>query len=377
MKTLKNVVALCLAFVMVFALTACGSKDAGATTAAPAETQAPETQAPDTQAPETQAAGGETQAAGGSGQGYVIGFSNSFNGNSYRQSMEAYLQEAADELIADGTIKEVIFAESNQNNSTQVQQIENFIIQGVDAIIIDPGSASALDGAIQKASDAGIPCIVINDGPVTSTADLCYQINFDLADMTKTLTEYVCEKMGGKGNLIELRGQAGAESDAQMHEGVLEGLKNYPDVTVVAEIYTDWTGSKAQSELASVLPTLDQVDGVVTQGGDSYAAVQAFQTAGKDLPVIAGDNRGYFLKWWANEAPEGYETLSASSNTWIGASSIYVTVDILDGKDVPKVMNHPIAYVEADMVQDFADMDEEGMGCPTFDRAWVSENLYK
>ena len=46
----------------------------------------------------------------------------------------------------------------------------------VDAIIIDPISASALTGAIQEASDAGIPCIIINDGPVESDAELCYQI---------------------------------------------------------------------------------------------------------------------------------------------------------------------------------------------------------
>ncbi len=390
MKKLRSVAALCLALIMALSMTACSSQETSETTAA-AETTAAETTAAAEEttaaAEETTAAEGETEAADGTeaaatgdwptGQGYVIGFSNSFNGNSYRQSMEAYLQQAADELIATGTIKEVIFAESNQNNSTQVQQIENFIIQGVDAIIIDPGSASALDGAIQEASDAGIPCIIINDGPVTSTADLCYQINFDLTEMTKTLTEYVCEQMGGEGNLIELRGTAGTESDRQMHEGVLQGLESYPDVTVVAEIYTDWTGSKAQSELASVLPTLDEVDGVVTQGGDSYAAVQAFQTAGRDIPVIAGDNRGYFLKWWANEAPEGYDTLSASSNTWTGAAGIYVAVDILDGVDVPKEMTHPIAYVTKDDVQNYADMDDEGIGCPTYDRAWVAENLYQ
>ena len=110
-----------------------------------------------------------------------------------------------------------------------------------------------------------------------------------------------------KARFIELRGTAGAEFDNIAHEGVMKTLENYPEIEVVAEVYTDWTGSKAQSELASVLPTLDEVDGVVTQGGDSYAAVQAFEAAGMELPVIGGDNRGYFLKWWANEAPEGYQ----------------------------------------------------------------------
>ncbi len=362
---------------MICSMAACG----GQSSSAPASTAAPTEKTADTTAAE---AGDTTEAAAdaavedkGEGKGYVIGFSNSYNGNTYRQAMEGYLKEAAEELQKTGEVSEVIFAESNQNNSTQVQQIENFILQGVDAIIIDPGSATALNGAIQEASDAGIPCIIINDGPVSSEAELCYQINFDTIAQMGYLTEYVCEAIGGKGNIIELRGTAGSEFDNIAHEGVLKVLEKYPDIKVVAEIYTDWTGSKAQSELASVLPTLDKVDGVVTQGGDSYAAVQAFQSAGLDLPIIGGDNRGYFLKWWANEAPEGYDTVSVSSNPWDGATGLYVAVDILDGKDVPKEMIHPFGIVTKDEVKDYADVADEAICCPTFDRDWVRENLYK
>ena len=362
---------------MICSLAACG----GQSSSAPASTAAPTEKTADTTAAE---AGDTTEAAAdaavedkGEGKGYVIGFSNSYNGNTYRQARDGYLKEAAEELQKTGEVSEVIFAESNQNNSTQVQQIENFILQGVDAIIIDPGSATALNGAIQEASDAGIPCIIINDGPVSSEAELCYQINFDTIAQMGYLTEYVCEAIGGKGNIIELRGTAGSEFDNIAHEGVLKVLEKYPDIKVVAEIYTDWTGSKAQSELASVLPTLDKVDGVVTQGGDSYAAVQAFQSAGLDLPIIGGDNRGYFLKWWANEAPEGYDTVSVSSNPWDGATGLYVAVDILDGKDVPKEMIHPFGIVTKDEVKDYADVADEAICCPTFDRDWVRENLYK
>lgn len=263
---------------------------------------------------------GDAKADGEKGS-YKIGLTNSFNGNSYRQQMEAYAQEAA---------------------------------------------------------DAGIPCIIINDGPVESEAELCYQINFDTIDQMSTLTEYVCEAIGGKGKIIELRGTAGAEFDNIAHEGVLKALENYPDIEIVAEVYTDWTGSKAQSELASVLPTLDDVAGVVTQGGDSYAAVQAFEAAGMELPVIGGDNRGYFLKWWANEAPDGYDTISVSSNPWDGATGVYVACDILSGEyEVPNEMVHPFAVVTKDEVENYKDMGDEEIGTPTYDREWVRENLYK
>ena len=346
----KRVLASFLTAVMVMGMVGCGSAD---------ESQ------------------GDAKADGEKG-GYKIGLTNSFNGNSYRQQMEAYAQEAADELTETGEISEFVIVEANNDASKQVQQIENFILEGMDAIIIDPISATALTGAIQEASDAGIPCIIINDGPVESEAELCYQINFDTIDKMSTLTEYVCEAIGGKGKIIELRGTAGAEFDNIAHEGVLKALENYPDIEIVAEVYTDWTGSKAQSELASVLPTLDDVAGVVTQGGDSYAAVQAFEAAGMELPVIGGDNRGYFLKWWANEAPDGYDTISVSSNPWDGATGVYVACDILSGEyEVPNEMVHPFAVVTKDEVENYKDMGDEEIGTPTYDREWVRENLYK
>lgn len=346
----KRVLASFLTAVMVMGMVGCGSAD---------ESQ------------------GDAKADGEKGS-YKIGLTNSFNGNSYRQQMEAYAQEAADELTETGEISEFVIVEANNDASKQVQQIENFILEGMDAIIIDPISATALTGAIQEASDAGIPCIIINDGPVESEAELCYQINFDTIDQMSTLTEYVCEAIGGKGKIIELRGTAGAEFDNIAHEGVLKALENYPDIEIVAEVYTDWTGSKAQSELASVLPTLDDVAGVVTQGGDSYAAVQAFEAAGMELPVIGGDNRGYFLKWWANEAPDGYDTISVSSNPWDGATGVYVACDILSGEyEVPNEMVHPFAVVTKDEAENYKDMGDEEIGTSTYDREWVRENLYK
>ena len=152
----KRVLASFLTAVMVMGMVGCGSAD---------ESQ------------------GDAKADGEKG-GYKIGLTNSFNGNSYRQQMEAYAQEAADELTETGEISEFVIVEANNDASKQVQQIENFILEGMDAIIIDPISATALTGAIQEASDAGIPCIIINDGPVESEAELCYQINFDTIDQS-------------------------------------------------------------------------------------------------------------------------------------------------------------------------------------------------
>jgi ribose transport system substrate-binding protein len=288
--------------------------------------------------------------------------------------MEGHARDAAEKLKAVGELKELIFAEANQNNSVQVQQIQSFIMQKVDAIIIDPGSATALTGVIQEASDAGIPVIIVNDGPVESNAELCYQVNFDAVEQMSFLGEWVLKQINYRGNVIELRGAMGDSFDAVAHSGFRKVLDKYPDVKVVAEIYTDWTGSKAQAELSSVLPTLPKIDAILNQGGDSYAAVQAFRSAGLPLPVIGGDNRGFFLKWWANEAPN-YDSISVSSNPWDGATAVYVAVEILNGARPLKTMIHPFGVVTKEQVQQFKDVPDEAIACPTFDREWVKQNI--
>ena len=365
----------------VAALAGCGSSSDSSDNASTAE---PTTTTESTEAATTTEASAEsesTEASSAAPEGtkaIKIGFTDSYNGNSYRQTMEAQMQKTADELKAQGYIGEYTVAEANQDAATQISQIEDFITQGYDIIIVDPASSSSLNNAIQEACDAGIPVITVNDGPVDMDNDLLYQMYFDNTAMTKALTEYVCEQMGGKGNLIELRGTAGTTTDDQFHQGVLDALKEYPDVKVVSEIYTDWTASKAQTELNSVLPTLGDVQGLVTQGGDAYAAVQAFLSAGysaDNLPVIAGDNRGSYLNWWANEAPKGYKTLSAASNPWDGAMSLYVAVDICNGEKVSNNMVIPFGQVTADTLSEYTGLGDDDVAFTTMTWDEIKSNI--
>ena len=121
-----------------------------------------------------------TFAADNAGKGFVIGFSNSYGGNTYRQTMEALFRKLADSMVADGTLKSYKMLQSNNNVATQVSQIESLILEGVNAIIIDPGSGSGLNGAIDKAVSAGIPVVIVNDGPVTRSELLPDSLGYGL-----------------------------------------------------------------------------------------------------------------------------------------------------------------------------------------------------
>ena len=346
-----------LSAVMAFSLAACG----GSSSASSSE-------------PSSSSEENGEEGAGESGAGFKIGFTDNYNGNSYHQTMEKSMQEAANELKSQGYISELTIVEANQDAATQIQQIQDFIMQDYDVIVVDPCSTSSLNNAIEEACNAGIPVLVINDGPVDLENDMLYQLNFDFVDLAQTLTEAVCEQIGGKGSIIELRGTAGTTCDTDVHQGVLNALEKYPDVEIVGEIYTDWTGSKAQSELNSLLPTLGKVDGLVTQGGDSFAAAQAFVSAGyTKMPVIAGDNRGSFLNWWAEQ--EGYETLSGACNPWDGAIAMYIAVDIANGEQVANEMNCPFGYVTAENLADYKGMADDDVATTTYDWETIKSEI--
>lgn len=377
---MKKLLALVLSLCLVVGLTACGGSTDTNTPASSGD-QSGENAAEETQQPEVDPAVAELfDDFDTSADGIVLGFSNSYNGNSYRQKEEALFYELADQLKAMGVLKDYIVTESNSDNATQASQIQSLILKGVDAIIVDPGSPTALNSAIEEAWDAGVPCVIVNGGPVTT--DKCYQINFDYKGSIMPAAQYVADRLGGKGNVLISRGIAGVPSDTGFYEGMREVLDQYPDIKIVAEVYSEWTGSIAQKEIASVLPSLDQVDAVLGEGGDGYGAVMAFEAANREVPLIIGGNRGNFMTWWAQEYEEnGYETMSWTTSPAIAAAGIFVACDLVRGKtDVPLSMDIP-GYIitQEDMIaniETYKNMEADDIAGELYDYDWVQNTLY-
>ena len=184
--------------------------------------------------------------------------------------------------------------------------------------------------------------------------------------------------MGGKGTIIEIRGLAGVPYDDAFHASALDALKAYPNIKVVGSIYGEWTESVAQQQVASILPGIPQIDGVLGQGGDEYGALQAFIAAGRNIPVIIGGNRGNFLKWWADQKTKnGYKSFSWGANPWSAASSLYVAVDLLKGGvKVPKEMIMPALSITQEMVDNFANLKADEVAAKEYDHDWIVKTYY-
>src|SRR6516225_6855914 len=281
--------------------------------------------------------------------GKKIAFSNNYAGNSWRQAMLKSYDAVTKKAVADGVVAAAdVFTTAENQVTEQAAQIQNLILQGYDAIVINASSPDALNGAIKQACDAGI-VVVSFDGIVTEPC--AWRVVVDFKDMGLQEVEQMAKLQPKGGNLLEIRGLAGTSIDEAIHSGILQGVAAHHEFKIVSSVTGDWDQTTAQKAVATVIPSLPEIVGVVDQGGDGYGAAQAFAAAGKKLPIIIMGNRQDELAWWKQQKDKnGYTTWSASIAPGVSTLAFWVAQQILDGnKNVPHDLLVPyLAFTQGD-----------------------------
>lgn len=310
----------------------------------------------------------------------VIALSNAYYGNTWRHQMVEAFEEACDQAKGEGLIAECIAVNGDGSVAAQNSAIAELILKDIDVLLVNAASETAVNGVIEKACAAGI--IVISFDSIAS-APCNYQLNFDFKGYKKAQAEAVFEMLGGKGNVIQVRGVSGSAPDEAMYAAQQEALANYPDIKVVATVFGEATASVAQAAITNVLPSLPHVDAVLAQGGsDDVGIAQAFVQYGgeyaDDMPIIEGGGGTDFVKWWVEENKKnGYQTVSMNTTPGIGGAALWLGVAMLQGAEPAKEMIMPVATVEADNLEQYADLPSGRIISPSYSMEWVQENLLK
>ena len=272
-----------------------------------------------------------------------VAFSNNYAGNSWRQAMLKSYDIVTKKAVADKVVGAAdVFTTADKEVPTQAAQIQNLILQGYDAIVINASSPDALNGAIKQACDAGI-VVVSFDGIVTEPC--AYRVVVDFKDMGKQEVEQMAKFQPKGGDLLEIRGLAGTSIDDAIHAGILDGVKAHPEFKIVASVTGDWDQTTAQKAVATVLPSLPAVIGVVeacerslAMGGKMMFCGNGGSAAGgKPRPTIIMGNRQDELQWWKEQkAKDGYTSWSASIAPGVSTLAFWVAQQVLDGnKNIP------------------------------------------
>jgi inositol transport system substrate-binding protein len=237
--------------------------------------------APAPAAAETEAAPAEAAAEGG--DTIRIGVSMLFDDRwltDMREAMQAY--GAAQPGV------EVIFVDSKEDVAVQLGQVENFVTQGVDAIVLVPANTDATDPMTQAAVDAGIPLVYVNRKPANLPEGVAY-VGSDSIDAGIMQMEWIAEALGGKGNVVILNGNLSQEAAQMRTAGVKQVAANFPDIALTKEQSGNWQRDEGLAIMENWLSSGDQIDAVAANNDEmAIGAIQAIEAAGKLGEIIVG-----------------------------------------------------------------------------------------
>ncbi|MGP4670284.1 substrate-binding domain-containing protein [Agrobacterium pusense] len=294
----------------------------------------------------------------------TIGVAMPFQGNSWQKGFLAAAQWAAGELSKDGKTVKLNVVDAAGDAQTQAQQLNNMTLQGVDFIILEPLSDTALNGAIDNAVGAGIPVLTTALGSVTNAKAIDLQFDYD--ELGEKYVSYIAQRTGGKGNALNIRGLAGNAAEQAIQDGYIKALAKYPDIKIVSEVYGDWNQSVAQQRVSAILPTLPKIDIIFSQGVAAFGAAQAFLADGRDVPlqVYGFDGTDVNLLLDLN-SKSGYESAAINVDPGIGSLAVNVAVAKVEGVNVPMKMTAPIPTITLD------DLKTKYAGMADSDIVWV------
>ena len=310
----------------------------------------------------------------------VIALSNSFYGNTWRRQMVDAFTEQAEAAKAGGLISDYVVLNGDGSVAQQNSQLAELILRGVDAIVINAASETALNDIVTRACDAGITVVAFDS---LLSAECAWKLGFDFTAYKTEQAEATLDLIGDAGNVLVVRGVSGSAPDAQMYAAQKAVLDAHPDVTVVAEVIGEATSSVAQQAIANILPSLPQIDAVLAQGGsDDFGIARAFEQYGgpyaEKMPVIEGGGSSDFVIWWneLTQSQPDYRTTSMNTTPGVGGAAFWYALDISQGANPPKHINMPVAVVDADTLGEFAEGIEPGfIISPSYSHEWVTDNL--
>ena len=164
---------------------------------------------------------------------YVIGVSQCSE-DTWRDKLNDELKMG--EYLNDSLI--VKLASSNDDNVLQNKQVNQFIDEGVDLLIVSPNQLSAISKAVERAYDKGIP-VILYDRKTNSDKYTAF-IGCDNYTIGKSMGTFIAQQLQGKGRIVEISGLEGSSPALERHRGFMDAIKPYPGLQVVASEGGNW-----------------------------------------------------------------------------------------------------------------------------------------
>ncbi|UXA15975.1 substrate-binding domain-containing protein [Mycobacterium sp. SMC-4] len=198
-----------------------------------------------------------------------------------KEGMEAYAKDNNIELI---------WNSANLDVSTQANQVDSMVNQGVDAIIVVPIQADSLGPQVATAKAKGIPLVAVN--AALNNPDVAGSVQPDDVAAGAQQMQMMADHLGGRGNIVILQGPLGQSGEIDRTRGIEQVLANYPEIRVLAKDTANWKRDEAVNKMKNWISGFgNQIDAVVAENDDmGLGALQALKESGRsDVPVVGID----------------------------------------------------------------------------------------
>jgi len=273
---------------------------------------------------------------------FSIGVSNAFVASEYRTQMIEGIEEAYQEYHDQGILDRLVMENADADINGQIQQIRNLINQGVDAIIVNPNSATALNAVFQEAMDQGILVYAVDQAVETPGVR---NVTISQQDLGAMSAEWFAQKVGDGARIVTVEGAAGNPARDARWAGA-EPIFAAHNIEVVTRGDGGWDQATGQTVATDLIATHPDIDGIWTYDGMAQGVMRAVQAADRlnDL-VIGGEARGGFMQMWNDVYDTGFETIGVINPPAVGAIALRIAVRELQGESM-----NPDSLVDGNVV---------------------------
>ena len=263
--------------------------------------------------------------------GYTIGYSlKTITNDDFQLALYNAVKEAVE---ASGNTFVDAIAESQTGVATQVTQIEDLINSGVDALILNPMDSNACITVMEKAKEAGIPVVLVDQGIEAGHEDLYITfISTDNYAAAKVAGEFMVERLGGEGKVIIVRGANGSSAGDDRADGFKAGLEG-SNVVVANEQPGDWTVDVAMQATENMLQADPDINGIFCCSDNMIAGIlQALDNNDidvADLCFVSFDGAKSGVDFIADGKLTG---TMAQFPSKIGSQAVEVLLSVLNGE---------------------------------------------
>lgn len=245
---------------------------------------------------------------------------------------------------------ELIITDGQNDSAKQVTDVESLMAQGIDVLMISPLTAQALTPIVSDVMAAGIPVVALDR---SVNADVTSYITAQNEPIARKAGEFFAQQLGGKGNIVQIEGTAGASAAAERKSGFEEIIAQHPDMKIIATQNADFLRENATKFMEDTLQRFGpgEIQGVYAHNDEmALGAIAAIEAAGRQDEILVtgldGQNN-------AIQAVKDGKMFATFTFPYVAPEGIQYAYSICAGEEVPANVILESATIDASNVDEW------------------------